>query len=151
MLHLGQRKVKTKGLEQRIQLQMDDAMALSYPNAHFDAVTVAFGVRNFESPRQGIEEMIRVLKEDGLLVIMEFSKPTSLGIKGGYQLYVKHLLPLVGRVVSGHRTAYRYLPESIERFPEPEANVRMLSEAGLKEVKKEALFGGVATLYVGRK
>lgn len=151
MIDLGRRKVKAKKLAGRVTLQQGDAMALPYPNERFDAVTVAFGVRNFENLRRGVEEMVRVLKEGGPLVILEFSEPTSPWIKVGYKLYVKRLLPIIGGFISGHKTAYRYLPDSIERFPKPEANVKTLNEAGLKDVKTEALLGGVAIMYQGRK
>ncbi len=151
MLDLGQRKVKAKGLEQRVCLRRDDAMALSFRNESFDAVTVAFGVRNFSDLSQGVHEMVRVLKKGGTLVILEFAKPTHRWIKGGYHLYTHLWLPLIGRLVSGHRSAYRYLPESIERFPSLETNIRMLEEAGLSDVQTEALLGGVALLYHGRK
>lgn len=151
MLDLAARKVKARNLEQRIDLLQEDALALPFHEGSFDAVTVAFGVRNFGNLSRGVMEMARVLKQGGVMVILEFSTPTNRLVKAGYTLYVKRLLPWIGRVVSGHKTAYRYLPESIERFPDPEANMRMLKEAGLKEVAKERLFGGVATLYHGLK
>lgn len=151
MLDLAASKVKARNLEQRIHLFQGDALSLPFPDGHFDAVTVAFGVRNFRDLSQGVKEMARVLKQGGMMVILEFSTPTNRCVKAGYKLYVKHLLPWMGRVVSGHKTAYRYLPESIERFPEPEANMKLLATEGLKEVATERLFGGVATLYHGLK
>lgn len=151
MLDLAASKVKARNLEQRIHLFQGDALSLPFPDGHFDAVTVAFGVRNFRDFSQGVKEMARVLKQGGMMVILEFSTPTNRCVKAGYKLYVKHLLPWMGRVVSGHKTAYRYLPESIERFPEPEANMKLLATEGLKEVATERLFGGVATLYHGLK
>lgn len=151
MLDLAASKVKARNLQQRIHLFQGDALSLPFPDGHFDAVTVAFGVRNFRDLSQGVKEMARVLKQGGMMVILEFSTPTNRCVKAGYKLYVKHLLPWMGRVVSGHKTAYRYLPESIERFPEPEANMKLLATEGLKEVATERLFGGVATLYHGLK
>lgn len=151
MLDLATRKMKARNLEQRIHLLQGDALSLPFPDGRFDAVTVAFGVRNFGDLSQGLKEMTRVLKQGGMMVILEFSTPTNRCVKAGYKLYVKHLLPWMGRVVSGHKTAYRYLPESIERFPEPEANMKLLAAEGLKEVATERLFGGIATLYHGLK
>ena len=151
MLDLGQGKVVEKGLEDRIHLEFDDAQSMSFDDESFDAVTAAFGVRNFADLDRGLREMARVLRKGGTMVILEFSTPSSFWIRGGYRIYSRHLLPWVGRKVSGHKTAYRYLPQSIEGFPLPEAFCRKMEEAGLKEVRAENLSGGIAVLYYGRK
>ncbi len=149
MLEIGREKITKKKLDQRITLEIGDASRLSFPDNSFDAVTVAFGVRNFENIEKGIFEMFRVCKEGGTLAVLEFSRPKSFWIKGPYNVYSKRILPLIGRILSGHRNAYHYLPSSIEHFPDAETFVKMMEQSGFREVKKRTFSGGIVTLYYG--
>lgn len=149
MLEIGRQKVKQEQLEQRIKLMTADAKALPFEDNHFDAVTVAFGVRNFEHLEAGIQEMLRVLKNNGLIAILEFSHPKNGIVKGPYRCYSKHILPKVGRAFSKHPEAYSYLPSSIEAFPESGDFVQLLNRLGVDEIKEERFCGGIATLYHG--
>lgn len=149
MLEIGRQKVKQEHLEQRIKLMTADAKALPFEDNHFDAVTVAFGVRNFEHLKAGIQEMLRVLKNNGLIAILEFSHPKNGIVKGPYQCYSKHILPKVGRAFSKHPEAYSYLPSSIEAFPESGDFIQLLNRLGVDEVIEERFCGGIATLYHG--
>ena len=149
MLEIGRQKVKQEHLEQRIKLMTADAKALPFEDNHFDAVTVAFGVRNFEHLEAGIQEMLRVLKNNGLIAILEFSHPKKGIVKGSYRCYSKHILPKVGRAFSKHPEAYSYLPSSIEAFPESGDFIQLLNRLGVDEVIEERFCGGIATLYHG--
>lgn len=151
MLEQGRRKVAAKGLAGRITLQQADSVALPFPDDHFDAVTVAFGVRNFEELERGITEMRRVLRPGGKLHVLEFSKPRRAPFKQLFRFYFHHVLPFVGRLVSRDRSAYTYLPESVEAFPEGPAFVGILTRCGFHDARADALTGGVATLYAARK
>lgn len=149
MLEIGRQKVEQERLDQRIKLMTADAADLPFEDGCFDAVTVAFGVRNFERLETGLQEMLRVLKDNGLLAVLEFSHPQRGMVKGPYRCYSKYILPKVGRAFSKHPKAYSYLPSSIESFPESGDFVRLLKRLGVVEVKEETLFGGIATLYHG--
>lgn len=149
MLEIGREKITKKKLNQRITLEIGDASRLSFPDNSFDAVTVAFGVRNFENIEKGLLEMFRVCKEGGTFAVLEFSRPKSFWIKGPYNVYSKRILPLIGRILSGHRNAYHYLPSSIEHFPDAETFVKMMEQSGFREVKKRTFSGGIVTLYYG--
>ena len=116
MLEIGQTKINKSHLSQQITLIQANADNLPFPDHHFDIVTCAFGIRNFENLEAGLKEMIRVVKTGGALVILEFSEPSKPLIKKPYQLYAKHLLPFIGKRVSGHQSAYTYLPSSIRTF-----------------------------------
>lgn len=151
MLEIGREKVRQKGLKCRIVLSHADAQRLPFADGGFDAVTVAFGVRNFEELQQGVNEMARVLKAGGIMAVLEFSQPKNQLIKCLYQGYSKHLLPRVGRQVSGNQTAYRYLPESIDRFSASRDFIGTLERAGLGHPQARALSGGIATLYLAWK
>lgn len=151
MLQHGRVKVKEKGLSDRIVLQKADSIALPFAEATFDVVTVAFGVRNFEQLEKGIVEMRRVLKPNGRLFILEFSKPHRTPFRQLFRFYFHRVMPFVGRMVSKDRSAYTYLPKSVDAFPEGTDFVRLLAGTGLREAKAEPLTGGVATLYTARK
>ena len=120
---------------------------LPFEDNSFDAVTVAFGVRNFENLKQGLSEIHRVLKPNGLAFILEFSMPEKFPVKQVYTLYFKHILPKIGKWVSKDASAYSYLPESVERFPKPLDFLRLLSSAGLTEGTMRHFGHGIATLY----
>ena len=149
MLELGRLKVTQKHLNQRITLRFADAVHLPFEDNCFDAVTVAFGVRNFEHLEAGLQEMLRVALNGGLIAILEFSHPHNVLIKWPYRLYSRHILPRVGRMFSNHVTAYTYLPTSIEAFPESETFAQMLESLGVTNVMRKPFFGGIATLYLG--
>lgn len=150
MLEVGRKKIEQKHLIKRIHLTTADAASLPFPDDSFDAVTVAFGVRNYEDLGKGLQEMVRVGKDNGTIAILEFSHPGKSLIRHPYRCYAKHVLPFLGRAVSKHPTAYRYLPESVERFPDGQAFLAMLNEAGLAETGMRRFSGGIATLYYGK-
>ena len=151
MLDIGRDKVVKQGLENQIELRMGDAASLPFDDNTFDAVTVAFGVRNFEDMERGLAEIQRVLQPQGQVFILEFSMPERFPIKQLYSLYFKHILPKIGRWVSKDMGAYTYLPESVERFPKPDAFLAKLRSHGLDECSARPLSGGIATLYTASK
>jgi len=150
MLAVGRRKVFNKGMSDRIQLKRAAAEDIPYPDATFDSAMVAFGVRNFSRPDLGLREIRRVLKPGGKLFVLEFSTPSKFPMKGLYRFYFHSVLPFVGRMVSGHKQAYTYLPESVERFPEGADFVKMMRDAGFEGCSAKKLSFGIATLYGGR-
>lgn len=147
MLEIGMEKIRKKGLENQIELRLGDAATLPFEDNSFNAVTVAFGVRNFENMRQGLSEIHRVLKPSGMAFILEFSMPEKFPIKQLYRLYFSHILPKIGKWVSKDASAYSYLPESVERFPKPLEFLRLLSSSGLTEGTMRHFGHGIATLY----
>ena len=151
MLEIGKEKVLKQGLANQIELQLGDAAALPFEDDTFDAVTVAFGVRNFEDMQKGLSEIHRVLKPCGQAVILEFSMPEKFPVKQVYRLYFKHILPKIGKWISKDAHAYSYLPESVERFPKPSDFLRTLSDNGLIESSARHLGCGIATLYWATK
>ena len=151
MLEIGKEKVKLQNLENQIELHHGDAASLPFEDARFDAVTVAFGVRNFEDLSKGLSEMHRVLKTNGQAVILEFSLPERFPIKQLYNFYFKHLLPNIGKWVSKDGNAYSYLPHSVEKFPKPSDFCNILGSFGLKNCQIKPLSFGIATLYVANK
>lgn len=151
MLSHGRTKVSKRGLDQRVVLQQADSAALPFPDATFDAVTVAFGVRNFEHLEQGVREMLRVLKPNGRLFVLEFSKPQRTPMRQLFRFYFHRVMPTIGRSVSKDSAAYTYLPKSVDAFPEGEEFLKVLRNAGGRECSAEALTGGIASLYIARK
>ncbi len=151
MLAVGRRKVKSKGLDERVTLQTGDAEALPFNDGQFDAVMVAFGVRNFEDLDKGLSQIYRVLKTGGRLVVLEFSRPTAFPVKQGYAFYNKYVLPIIGRLISGDQAAYTYLPESIAAFPEGASFLEHMKKAGFSEVRDQRVTFGVASIYVGER
>ena len=151
MLEIGKEKVKLQNLENQIELRVGDAASLPFEDARFDAVTVAFGVRNFEDLNKGLSEIHRVTKAGGLVCILEFSMPEKFPIKQLYNLYFKHLLPNIGKWVSKDETAYSYLPHSVEKFPKPRDFCIILATFGMKNCQAKRLSFGIATLYVANK
>ncbi|MBP1539926.1 MAG: bifunctional demethylmenaquinone methyltransferase/2-methoxy-6-polyprenyl-1,4-benzoquinol methylase UbiE [Prevotella sp.] len=149
MLDVGIDKVKALGLN--IEMHVDDCEHLSIADDTFDAVSVAFGVRNFEHLQQGLNEMQRVLRPGGLVCIVELSVPSNRLLLWGYKLYFLHILPFIGRVVSGNGSAYRYLPESVLRFPKPDKVCQMLTEAGFRDVEAKAFTFGLCRMFTGIK
>ena len=149
MLDVGIDKVEALGLN--IEMHVDDCEHLSIADDTFDAVSVAFGVRNFEHLQQGLNEMQRVLRPGGLVCIVELSVPSNRLLLWGYKLYFLHILPFIGRVVSGNGSAYRYLPESVLRFPKPDKVCAMLAEAGFRDVEAKAFTFGLCRMFTGIK
>ncbi|MDR3133114.1 MAG: class I SAM-dependent methyltransferase [Prevotellaceae bacterium] len=127
------------------------AEALPFPAGAFDAVTVAFGVRNFENLDKGLQEMYRVLKPGGFAAILEFASPARFPVKPLFRFYFHFALPLIGRLFSGHRTAYRYLPASVNRFPQRNEFLQLLQQAGFKDAHCQSLSCGIAMLYSGTR
>ena len=151
MMNVGRQKVKEAGLESRISFAKEDCTALSFPNNRFDAITVAFGVRNFEDLDKGLKEMHRVLNDNGKLVILELSEPEWFPMKQLYALYSKVVIPTLGKLLSKDRSAYTYLPQSIKAFPQGEVMKEIILKAGFKEACFKRLTLGICTLYTATK
>lgn len=151
MLDEARRKVKEKGLEQAITFEQGDCMALPMQDETFDAVTVAFGVRNFEHLQQGYLEMARVLRPGGMLCVLELSTPTNPVIRWFYDLYTLHIIPWVGSLKSGDKSAYRYLPTSIAAVPQGDEMLQLMRNAGLRETTFRRLTLGTCTIYTAVK
>jgi demethylmenaquinone methyltransferase/2-methoxy-6-polyprenyl-1,4-benzoquinol methylase len=151
MMEVGRKKVVDKGLDGRIQLVYGDSEKLPFADAYFDAITVAFGIRNFETLDKGLAEILRVLKPGGIFVILETSVPVKFPFKQGYKMYSKYLLPLIGRLFSKDREAYAYLSESASVFPHGEALNNILRKIGFIQVKNLPQTMGVATIYSASK
>lgn len=151
MLKLGRTKLLKLRLEQQIQLQSGDSEAINFPEATFDAVTVAFGVRNFEHLEQGLAEIQRVLKPGGKLIILEFSKPKITGITQLYNWYVGIVAPRMASLVSNSRNAYQYLNHSVQGFPEGNAFVDILNNVGFRNTSCKRLSLGICSIYCGVK
>ncbi len=149
MLDEAVRKVKQKGLDGAITFEQGDCMALRMKDETFDAVTVAFGVRNFEHLQQGYREMARVLKPGGMLCVLELSTPTHPLIRWFYDIYTLHIIPWLGSLKSGDKSAYRYLPQSIAAVPQGDDMLQLMRNAGLREATFKRLTLGVCTIYIG--
>lgn len=150
MMQVARQKVQEAGLADRIRFQREDCEALSFSEGTFDAVTVAFGIRNFEHLDKGLQEMCRVLRPGGHLVILELSTPDRFPMRQLYRLYSR-FIPLVGRLVSHDHSAYTYLPESIRAFPQGEVMQQSIRRAGFSEVSFRRLTFGICTLYMATK
>lgn len=151
MLNVGKEKIARKKLDKSIFLEVGDSENLRFESNTFDAVTVAFGVRNFENLQAGLKEMNRVMKIGGTVAILEFSKPKKFPLKNIYQFYFKYILPGFGKLVSKDKEAYTYLPESVQQFAEDEAFMLEMKKAGFKQIGQDRLTFGIATLYYGTK
>lgn len=151
MLEIGKSKIKNRGLDQKIEMVLGDSEQMPFKENSFDAITVAFGVRNFEDLEQGLKDIYRVLKPGGTFVILETSVPTKTPYKQGYQFYTKAILPLIGRVFSKDKSAYQYLSESASVFPYGEALNNILRKIGFINVEDFPQTFGVATIYKSSK
>ena len=151
MLEVGREKIAARGWSERIELIQGDSVALPFEDDTFDGYTVAFGVRNFEDLQGGLKDMLRVLRPGALGLVLEFSKPKRFPIKQVFGLYFKHIMPTVGKWVSKDPSAYTYLPESVQAFPEGDRFLDQLRMAGYEDVQARMLTGGIATIYTGRK
>lgn len=151
MLDIGKAKVAKQKKESQIELHIGDAAHLPFEDNYFDAVTVAFGVRNFEDMDKGLGEISRVLKSGGQAVILEFSMPEKFPMRQLYRFYFRRVLPRIGKMVSKDPSAYTYLPESVEKFPKPETFSHSLASFGIEKCQTRRLTMGVATLYISEK
>ncbi len=151
MLAVGRKKIADKKLSAKIEMTQGDSEDLPFEDNSFDAITVAFGVRNFENLEKGLQEILRVLKPGGVFVILETSVPTKFPFKQGYNFYTKNLLPLIGKLFSKDQDAYSYLSESAAAFPYGEKLNNILRKIGFKDVENKPQTLGVATIYVASK
>lgn len=151
MLEVGKEKMKRKGVEDVIELQLGDSERLLFDDNKFDAVIVSFGVRNFEDLEKGLKDMQRVLKPGGRTVILEFSRPTRTPFRQVYNFYFKSILPRIGKIVSKDNAAYTYLPESVETFPAGNEFLQLLEKAGFNQTLCKPLTFGISSIYTGVK
>ncbi|NNC51042.1 MAG: bifunctional demethylmenaquinone methyltransferase/2-methoxy-6-polyprenyl-1,4-benzoquinol methylase UbiE [Flaviramulus sp.] len=151
MLEIGKEKINNKGLESKIDMILGDSENMPFENNSFDAITVAFGVRNFETLENGLKEIYRVLKPNGTFVILETSIPNKSPFKQGYKFYTKNILPLIGKMFSKDKSAYKYLSESASVFPYGEALNNILRKIGFINVVDFPQTFGVATIYKSSK
>ncbi|NOY50834.1 MAG: bifunctional demethylmenaquinone methyltransferase/2-methoxy-6-polyprenyl-1,4-benzoquinol methylase UbiE [Chlorobi bacterium] len=149
MLNIGKAKLSKKKLDHIIKLEVGDSEKLLFHDNSFDAVTVSFGVRNYENLQKGLLDMNRVLKPGGMVAILEFSKPKKFPFRNLYNFYFKYILPLFGKIVSSHDSAYTYLPESVQGFAEDKEFLGEMKKANYKKCKQKRLTFGIATLYTG--
>ncbi len=151
MLEVGRKKVQARNLSHRIELMLADSESIPFEDHTFDAITVAFGIRNFEHLEKGLSEILRVLKPGGIFVILETSNPTKFPYKQGYVFYTKYILPLIGKLFSKDQSAYGYLSESASVFPFGEALNNILRKIGFIDVVAAPQTFGVATIYSASK
>jgi demethylmenaquinone methyltransferase/2-methoxy-6-polyprenyl-1,4-benzoquinol methylase len=152
MLEIGRLKARRRSLDGGVRFQQADTMRLPFRDASFDAATVAFGIRNVSDAGRGIAEMARVVRPGGQVVILEFTLPTSALLRAGYLFYFGRILPRIGRMIARSEIdAYRYLPDSVARWPQPEELKRQMEEVGLREVAFDLVLGGVAAIHVGTR
>jgi demethylmenaquinone methyltransferase / 2-methoxy-6-polyprenyl-1,4-benzoquinol methylase len=151
MLEVGRKKIAAQNLSAIINLQTGDSESMPFETNSFDAVTCAYGVRNFEHLEAGLKEMCRVMRPGGKLAILEFSHPKKFPIKQLYKFYFRFILPTLGKIVSKHSRAYTYLPESVMAFPEGKVFCDTLARCGFKEAKARPLTFGITTLYTATK
>lgn len=151
MMKVGEEKVKREQLQDIIQFQKEDCLNLSFDSNRFDAVTVAYGIRNFEDLDRGLKEMHRVLKPEGRIVIIELTSPNRFPMKQGFWLYSHILMPCIGKIISRDNKAYAYLPATMEAFPQGEVMQDILKKAGFRDVKFKRFSFGLSTLYTACK
>jgi demethylmenaquinone methyltransferase/2-methoxy-6-polyprenyl-1,4-benzoquinol methylase len=151
MLDVGRQKMKERNLDKIIELKLGDSENLPFADNYFDAVIVAFGVRNFENLERGLAEMHRVLRPGGRVVILEFSRPSKFPMKQLFNVYFRAILPTIGRWISRDQAAYRYLPESVQAFPDGNGFIKILSALGYKNPQCNPLTFGISSLYWGSK
>jgi demethylmenaquinone methyltransferase/2-methoxy-6-polyprenyl-1,4-benzoquinol methylase len=151
MLKFGVEKINKLGLQNKIELKLGDSENLPFSDNSFDAITVGFGVRNFENLEKGINDIYRVLSPNGMVSILEFSKPRKFPIKQIYHFYFRFVTPMIGKIFSKDSSAYTYLPESVKAFPDGEDFLNVLRKAGFKESKAIPVSFGIASIYVARK
>jgi len=151
MLEIGRKKIEKKGLSGSITLLEGDSESMPFADKAFDVAMVAFGVRNFSDPLKGLSEMRRVLRNNGMVMVLEFSRPTGFPFRSIYKFYFLNILPFFGRIFSKDSSAYTYLPESVMKFPDNEVFLELLRSAGFDETGQIKLTGGIASIYTGIK
>ena len=151
MLEVARQKVARQGLNQRISLMEGNAEKLEVESSSVDAITIAFGIRNFENKEKCLVELHRVLNSGGHLVILEFSNPTNRLIGWLYRIYSHKILPFVGGLISRNRSAYEYLPNSVDSFPNPDAFMEMIRAAGFTNISRRSQSFGIAQIYIAEK
>lgn len=151
MLELGRKKIEKLGLADRICLEKGDSETLRFADNHFDAITVAFGVRNFQDLEKGLKEMHRVLQPGGKLVILEFSKADAGGLSALFRFYMNRITPAIGKLFARNKDAYQYLNDSVQAFPEGITFLNIMNEAGFTQTYLKKLSFGICTIYCGSK
>ncbi len=151
MLNVAREKVNSQTLGDRLSFKVESAEELSLADNSFDAVTAAFGVRNFTDLKQGLSEMVRVARPNGWVVILEFSTPPNPLFRAIYTLYSRHILPRIGALLSRDRKAYEYLPASVEEFASPAEFIALMREVGLENCSSQSQSFGIAQIYIGAK
>ncbi len=151
MLKLGQEKINKLGLQNKIELKLGDSESLPFSDNSFDAITVGFGVRNFENLEKGMADIYRVLNKNGMLAVLEFSKPGNFPVKQVYNFYFRYITPFVGKLFSKDSSAYTYLPESVNAFPAGEEFLKILLKTGFNDTKCISLTFGIASIYIAKK
>jgi demethylmenaquinone methyltransferase/2-methoxy-6-polyprenyl-1,4-benzoquinol methylase len=152
MLEIGRLKAERKSIAGRVRFQQADTLRLPYRDGTFDASTVAFGIRNVADTERGIREMARVVRSGGRVIILEFTLPANALLRKGYLMYFGNVLPRVGRMIARSEIdAYKYLPDSVARWPQPEELKAMMQRSGLGDVTFDLVFGGVAAIHCGIK
>lgn len=151
MLEVAKKKIKERNLGHVFSVQLGDSEGLNFDDSTFDAITVAFGVRNYENLEKGLADMLRVLKPAGKIVILEFSKPKVFPIKQTYNFYFKYVTPFFGKLFSKDKRAYTYLPESVAAFPDGKDFITLMEKIGYKNTKHRSLTFGISAIYTGIK
>ncbi len=151
MLDVGIEKMKRKGVDHVIKMRIGDSEQLPFEDGYFDALTVGFGVRNYENLEKGLTDMLRVLRPGGKAIILEFSKPKKFPMKQLFGFYSKRIIPFFGKRISKDERAYAYLPESVAAFPEGKEFTDILEKIGYVGVSAQTVSGGIATIYAGSK
>ena len=151
MLEIGRKKILSGGLQDQISLHTGDSESIPMEDNRFDAVTVSFGVRNFQNLEKGLQEIQRVLRPGGKLVVLEFSRPSLPGIQQCYNLYMNIVTPGVGRIFSRSKNAYQYLNDSVQKFPEGKDFTAIMNKTGFKNISFQRLSLGICTIYIGEK
>lgn len=151
MLDIAERKSVLKKCQEQVKFKNADTHSIPFDSSSFDAVTVAFGIRNFQNLNMGLQEIYRVLKSNGRCIILEFSMPEKTIFSFLYRFYFVKILPWIGYLFSGDKEAYSYLSQSVQEFPSKEKLIKILSDAGLKKITSLRLTGGIAYIYIAMK
>ena len=151
MLEIGREKVEKKGFAGKIELMSGDSEKIPFADNIFDVAMVAFGVRNFSDPLKGLSEMKRVIRGEGMIMVLEFSKPSGFPFRTVYNFYFRNILPFFGKLFSKDKAAYMYLPDSVMKFPDNEEFIKLLAQTGFSNTRQIKLTGGVACIYTGIK
>ena len=149
MLEIGKEKIDRKGFSGKIELIPGDSENIPFGDNVFDVAMVAFGVRNFSDPLKGLSEMKRVIRNEGMIMVLEFSKPSGFPFRPVYNFYFRNILPFFGKLFSKDKAAYSYLPDSVMKFPDNDEFLKLLTLAGFYETRQIKLTGGVASIYTG--